>query len=34
MLAEAAGHALELGRLNPDALLQAVIESVGGNEPS
>ena len=32
MLAEAAGHALELDRLDPDALLQAVIESFGGHE--
>jgi cell filamentation protein len=32
MLAEAAGHALELDRLDPDALLQAVIESFGGDE--
>jgi cell filamentation protein len=32
MLAEAAGHALELDRLEPDALLQAVIESFGGHE--
>jgi cell filamentation protein len=32
MLAETAGHALELDRLEPDALLQAVIESFGGHE--
>jgi cell filamentation protein len=32
MLAEAAGHGLELDRLDPNALLQAVIESFGGDE--
>ena len=32
MLAEAAGHALDLDRLDPDALLQAVIESFGGEQ--
>lgn len=32
MLAQAAGHALELDRLDPDALLQAIIASLGGDE--
>jgi cell filamentation protein len=32
MLAESAGHPLDLERLDPDALLQAVIESFRGDE--
>jgi len=32
MLAERAGHALDLNRMNPDAILNAVIASFGGKE--
>jgi cell filamentation protein len=32
LLAERAGHVLNLGRLDPEAIMQAVIESFGGME--
>jgi cell filamentation protein, protein adenylyltransferase len=32
MFAEQAGHRLSLERLNPDAMLQAMIKSFGGDE--
>jgi len=32
LLAESAGHPMDLDRLDPNALLQAVIDSFGGDE--